>query len=200
MKYLSAVDKLFLFNSVYMLEIIAYFCFLVYFFLPTFFANWAPIVAKNIICFKRWKTPINEKLFWKNKTYRGFVLWVLTAIVLSIIEYFLVDFIPFTSIVIHYHELVSSFSFAVFFWFLQWFWALFGDIVKSFIKRRIGIAPGEAWPVFDGIDYVLGSLIFMSPFFLPSFLGIIFILVIWPISSLIANIIAYLIGWKDVWY
>jgi CDP-2,3-bis-(O-geranylgeranyl)-sn-glycerol synthase len=37
--------------------------------------------------------------------------------------------------------------------------ALFGDIVESFFKRRIGKERGESWYPFDQLDFVLGALI-----------------------------------------
>jgi CDP-2,3-bis-(O-geranylgeranyl)-sn-glycerol synthase len=38
------------------------------------------------------------------------------------------------------------------------FGALFGDIVKSFFKRRKGIDRGKDWVPFDQIDFILGVL------------------------------------------
>jgi CDP-2,3-bis-(O-geranylgeranyl)-sn-glycerol synthase len=38
------------------------------------------------------------------------------------------------------------------------FGALFGDIVESFFKRRIGRERGEDWIPFDQIDFILGAL------------------------------------------
>ncbi len=182
------------------MHFIIYVIFLAYFFLPTFFANGAPVVAKNIFFLKDWKTPLCEKCLWKNKTYRGLIIWILTAIAMSTLQYFFTHFLFFKGIVFPYYAIVSSFSFAIIIGFLQWFWALLWDIIKSFIKRRVGIKPWEAWPVIDGIDYVIGSLIFLSPFYIPTFVGIIFIVFIWPISSLVANTVAYFLWWKDVWY
>jgi len=40
------------------------------------------------------------------------------------------------------------------------FGALMGDIVESFIKRRIGKNRGEDWIPFDQLDFILGTLIF----------------------------------------
>jgi len=40
------------------------------------------------------------------------------------------------------------------------FGALFGDIVESFFKRRVGIARGKDWIPFDQIDFIFGALIF----------------------------------------
>lgn len=37
---------------------------------------------------------------------------------------------------------------------------LTGDAIKSFIKRRLRIAPGQPWIPFDQIDFVLGAAVF----------------------------------------
>lgn len=43
--------------------------------------------------------------------------------------------------------------------------ALGGDAVESFIKRRAGKRPGQTWPFFDQVDYVLGALLLTWPCF-----------------------------------
>lgn len=40
------------------------------------------------------------------------------------------------------------------------FGALFGDMVESFFKRRIGKNRGEDWVLFDQLDFILGALFF----------------------------------------
>jgi CDP-2,3-bis-(O-geranylgeranyl)-sn-glycerol synthase len=40
------------------------------------------------------------------------------------------------------------------------FGALLGDIIKSFLKRRIGKNRGEDWIPFDQLDFILGVLFF----------------------------------------
>ena len=43
--------------------------------------------------------------------------------------------------------------------------ALAGDLIKSFFKRRIGIAPGHKFIPFDQTDFVVGALVFIMPVF-----------------------------------
>jgi len=38
------------------------------------------------------------------------------------------------------------------------FGALLGDIIKSFLKRRVGKARGENWIPFDQLDFIVGAL------------------------------------------
>ena len=40
------------------------------------------------------------------------------------------------------------------------FGALFGDIIESFFKRRIGKKRGENWIPFDQLDFIMGVLLF----------------------------------------
>lgn len=174
--------------------------FILYLFLPTFIANWAPIVAKNIPLIGRFKTPISEKYFGKNKTYRGFIVGVITAILVSLLQYYLSDLLFVETVKIKYFAVISSLYLAFLCGFLQGFWALVGDAVKSFFKRRVGIKPGEPWPVLDGIDYIVWSVVFFYPIFFPSIIGIIFLCCVWPIASLLANMGAYVVKWKDVRY
>ena len=51
------------------------------------------------------------------------------------------------------------------------FGALFGDIIESFFKRRIGKNRGENWIPFDQLDFIVGVLIFsfIMAFFLQFF-------------------------------
>jgi CDP-2,3-bis-(O-geranylgeranyl)-sn-glycerol synthase len=42
------------------------------------------------------------------------------------------------------------------------FGALTGDLLKSFIKRRLSILPGKPFLVFDQIDWIIGSLIILN--------------------------------------
>lgn len=39
------------------------------------------------------------------------------------------------------------------------FGALAGDLVKSFVKRRVAVEPGRSWFPFDQLDYVIGGIV-----------------------------------------
>lgn len=84
--------------------------------------------------------------------------------------------------------------------FLLGFGALIGDSVGSFIKRRLNFERGKPVPLLDQLDFVIMSLIFISPIVNLSLEIIIIILVISIFLHLGANMFAYLIHIKDVWY
>lgn len=78
--------------------------------------------------------------------------------------------------------------------------ALIGDACGSFVKRRIKIERGRPTPFLDQLDFVIGALVFASIIVVIPLNIIILILIISIVLHLSANIIAYLIGIKDVWY
>ena len=168
-------------------------------FLPAFIGNALPVVAKNIPGIRRFSRPISPTFLWKNKTYRGLIAGVLWGIVCGIFLTALVH----SGLVMNLARLSSfyrNFWNGVFFGSVLSFWALVWDMIKSFVKRRVGKKPGAMFQPWDGIDYILASIIVMLPWIFLSWPEIFFLLIIGPLLSLTFNTIAYSIGWKDCWY
>lgn len=84
--------------------------------------------------------------------------------------------------------------------FILGFSALLGDAIGSFIKRRLNIPQGHSAPFLDQLDFAIVSLIVVSFFVKISIEMVVTILLITLFLHLFSNIIAYLIGEKDVWY
>ena len=82
--------------------------------------------------------------------------------------------------------------------FLLGFGALFGDSVKSFFKRRLSIKPGRPFIPLDQLDYSIGSLLFVSIIFIPSWQAILTIIIANFILHIIANHLAYYLKLSDV--
>ncbi len=78
--------------------------------------------------------------------------------------------------------------------------ALTGDLVESAIKRIRGLDPGASFMPWDGIDYIVGALVFLSVWYIPSIWEGIFLLLISPLLSKAANTISFFLGWKKVPY
>jgi len=84
--------------------------------------------------------------------------------------------------------------------------AVIGDLIGSFLKRRFDIKSGAPFWIVDQLDFALFALLFVSiPGFLlpniflqPDIFIIIFVIILTPAVSIIANIIAYITGLKDV--
>ena len=82
--------------------------------------------------------------------------------------------------------------------------ALFGDMVKSFFKRRFNRERGAKWPVADQYDLVAGAFLLLLVFD-PSWLFaavtipvLVVIIVITPVLHRATNIIGYVFRIKEV--
>lgn len=78
--------------------------------------------------------------------------------------------------------------------------ALIGDAIGSFIKRRLNFERGKPVPLLDQLDFVVVALLLISTQVSLTWSMIIIILVLSVGFHLGANIFAYLINLKDVWY
>lgn len=83
--------------------------------------------------------------------------------------------------------------------------AMLGDVIGSFLKRRMGIVRGKSCPVLDQLDFILGVMILSLPlipvggcFFQIDVLYIIVIIVLTPFIHRIVNKLAYRLKIKDV--
>ena len=165
----------------------------IYFMLPAYFANMAPVLAKNM--FRKLTLPIDfnirigkNAVLGKNKTYRGLVAGILVAIIIAYIQFFLNEnnILADLALVDYSNWLLIG--------FLLGFGAMFGDMVKSFVKRRFGLKPGTPFVPFDQLDFVFGSLIFIYPVARLSMEKMAIILFISFILHMVINHIAFYTG------
>ena len=156
---------------------------LIYFMLPAYLANMAPPLLKKVNFLNY---PIHEKLLGSHKTYRGLIFAVIVGMLIFYLQKVLFQYDFFKNIsLINYNE------YSLLLGFLLAFGAMFGDIVKSFIKRRANIMPGERFIPWDQLDFVFGALIFSYLIVKLSFIDIILILIISFILHIIFNHLGY---------
>ena len=161
-----------------------------YFILPAYIANMAPVIAS------RYNWPfakaLSVKHFGKNKTYRGFIFGYIAALLFIIAQkYANIEYLN----IIDYSQ-ANLFLIA----FLMSFGALGGDLLKSFLKRRKGINPGQAWFPYDQVDLILGALFLTYPFYPLTASQIIALILITPALHILTNFISFKLGLKDVWW
>jgi CDP-2,3-bis-(O-geranylgeranyl)-sn-glycerol synthase len=79
--------------------------------------------------------------------------------------------------------------------------AMLGDLLGSFIKRRINLSRGRPAPVLDQTDFLFGAfllpLLLLTPIKWQWFL-LMFILT--PLFHLLANAVGYVLKLNDSWY
>lgn len=171
-----------------------------YFMLPAYLANMAPVLAQKSGVLKILDKPIDgghqmagKPIFGDHKTWRGFVVGVAMAAAIAWLQYFLYAIPVFQKISLLDYSGTNLWLLG----FLLGFGALFGDLVKSFFKRRVNLAPGAPWIPFDQIDFVLGALIFAAPIYFPSWPAVILILILSPVLHIATNNIGYLLRVKN---
>jgi len=162
---------------------------LVYFMLPAYVANMAPVFSR----FSPWNAPLDfnlklgrKRLFGSHKTVVGTLFGLIAAVVISFIQF-------------KFFGLVHSDG-----WLLLGLLlgggALFGDIVKSLIKRRLNMPPGKPWIPFDEIDFSIGALIAVSFVYFPGWLESFVIIIISALGHIAVNHSAFYLGIrKEKW-
>lgn len=174
-----------------------------YFFLPAYMANMAPVLVQRVPIFdaaidggKSWR---GERIFGAHKTFRGFFSGVIGAVGTILLQRALMqsEFFAANSLV-PYH--IFPLTTLLFLGFLMGAGALLGDLVKSFFKRRIGIEPGKPWTGFDQLDFVVGALVLSRLIFPLPMLHVLIIAILTPLLHLAVNGGAYTLGLKKVWW
>ena len=141
---------------------------------------------------RRWSD--GRRLLGDGKTWRGLICGVLSGVLLGLIQISvqgagILAWLPRLTV-------LSVVLLAV--------GALAGDMVKSFVKRRIGKERGAAWPIADQYDLVAGSLLLLliGDFGFAAVhltIPVVFwILLLTPLLHRAANLIGYATGVKDV--
>lgn len=159
------------------MEFLIYLFQCLYFMVPAYLANMAPVMTKDT--FHELKVPIDmnqkldkHRLFGKNKTFRGLIFGVIFGIIAAYIQYLLlgVEFFANNSLADYSNWLIIG--------FLMGLGAILGDLVESFFKRRFNIKPGKPFLPWDQTDFVIGALVLIYP------------LVILPIDKVIVILVA----------
>ena len=135
----------------------------------------------------------NKPIFGTHKTIGGTILGIIFGIILFYIQTLLYDNLFFQNLsIVNYSQQTFLLG------FLLSFGAIFGDLVKSFIKRRIEINEGSKWSPFDQLDYVIGGLLLSFLVVIPSIEIILTILILSPFLTYLVNIISYSLKIKSV--
>lgn len=142
---------------------------LMWLFLPAGVSNAIPALVAKVFPYFNYpldfgRTLKGKRILGDHKTVRGFLLGPLFAQGVYLWQKsYLVDNLPSFSWM-GGSSLSLYLNLPIGFGFLIGFGALFGDAIRSFFKRRIGLPPGEPWFPFDQIDWVLGASVFASFF------------------------------------
>jgi len=163
-----------------------------WFILPAYIANAFPVIFGGGLPIDMGKKLSDGKpVFGSHKTVRGFIAGLIAGMLTSMVQTLVLPNSRFLDFVLpfQFNMLVGS---------MIAFGALVGDLVHSFIKRRIGLVEGSPLPVADQLDFVLGAILFSLPVSAspPHLLTLALVIVITPPIHLFTNFVAYILGVK----
>ncbi|MEM3459671.1 MAG: CDP-2,3-bis-(O-geranylgeranyl)-sn-glycerol synthase [Candidatus Micrarchaeaceae archaeon] len=148
--------------------------------LPAYVANGAPVLFGGGRPIDGNRKLFGKPIFGKHKTVRGLIAGLLAGFVFAAIEGL---FLPYM-LVIGIFESVGTHV---------------GDLLGSFIKRRLGIKPGMGIAILDQYMFLLFAVLLALPFGrLPGIYGLIFIVVLTGVLHKLTNVGAYLLKLKKV--
>jgi CDP-2,3-bis-(O-geranylgeranyl)-sn-glycerol synthase len=149
------------------------------FIFPAYCANAIPVITGGGYPIDFGKKFFDRKpIFGKNKTFRGFFSGLIVGTAVGLLESWF-------------------FNYPLSFGLLLSLGALFGDLAGAFLKRRLGMAPGDLLPVMDQVDFVLGAILFSLPLQILDLNLAITVLIITPPIHLLTNFAAYKLDLKS---
>ena len=170
-----------------------------YFFLPAYLANMSPVLVRGrlevlAVPIDGGRTLRGKRILGDHKTWRGILAGVVAGMLAFEMQRFLYEAqVARQLALIDYsaHPLLPG--------LLMGLGASVGDAVKSFFKRRIDIAPGASWPVFDQLDFFFGAYSFVSLVYAPPLLVVLASLPVILLANLASNAVGYWLGFKETW-
>jgi len=107
---------------------------------------------------KNWKD--GKRILGDGKTWRGTIFGVAAGMVIGLIQIGILY--PFdTDVLGEFGDGAVQIGVVL---FCLSFGSLFGDMLGSFIKRRMNIPKGAKAPILDQYDFLIGTLIFLAIF------------------------------------
>jgi CDP-2,3-bis-(O-geranylgeranyl)-sn-glycerol synthase len=168
-------------------------------FVPAYLANMSPVLVQG--WFPRLATPIDggrsfrgKRLLGDHKTWRGLVAGIVVGTAAYELQRLLhtAGFAPDLALLDYAgHPVLPG--------FLLGLGTGVGDAVKSFFKRRVDIAPGGSWPVFDQLDFFAGAYLFVSAVHVPPILPTLACLPVVLAGSVAVTAIGWALGLKEAW-
>jgi CDP-2,3-bis-(O-geranylgeranyl)-sn-glycerol synthase len=160
-----------------------------WFIFPAYCANAAPVIFGGGQPMDFGKTFFDgKKVLGSNTTVRGFLVGIIVGTLVGLVQTFIFEQVLF--------QYSLQFQYSVLLGFVLSLGALTGDLIESFIKRRLNHSPGSSLPGADQIDFILGAFLFSIPISPPSLPAALIILLITIPIHLLTNIGAALLNIK----
>jgi len=153
-----------------------------------------------------------ERIFGEGKSWNGFIGgWITGFLISAAICWFfflkIAEAEMYSGFKFIDQDYILNFSFGLYpltsakYWLSQFFIALgspVGDLIGSFFKRRKKVKRGEVYLFWDQNDFIIISSLIACIWYPYTWYFWIFVLLITPILTALANWVGYLMGKKDV--
>ena len=174
--------------------------FVFWFFAPAGVANMTAFFSGKIPFLEKYSAPVDfglkfrgKRILGSNKTVRGFITGVISAIAIVYFQIFLYSQFEFIRRLAYIdYSLINPLLFG----FLSGFGALAGDSIKSFFKRQKSVSPGKSWFPFDQIDYILGGIVFTYFYIKLSAFDYLLLFLVWFLIHPLITITGFLLKLK----
>jgi len=161
-----------------------------WFIFPAYCANAAPVIFGGGKPMDFGKKFVDGKPFLgSHKTFRGFLAGIIVGTLVGAAQTVIFEQVLF--------QYSPQFEYSILLGFVLSLGALTGDLIESFIKRRLNRSPGSSLPVADQIDFILGAFLFSIPVSFPSLVSALIILLITIPIHLLTNLGAALLNMKN---
>jgi CDP-2,3-bis-(O-geranylgeranyl)-sn-glycerol synthase len=161
--------------------------------LPAYAANGFPPLARGhrpIDMKRNWLD--KNRIFGDGKTFEGFGFGLFAGFVIGALESYLYP--DLNSYAMQYGVKLPLIN--LYIAFLIALGALSGDLIGSFLKRRLGLKRGADVPLLDQWNFIIGAVLFVYWFTDITIWMFLIMLLITPIVHRVANIIAHKIKIK----
>ncbi len=167
--------------------------------LPAWIANAVPVLGgggrpiDGGACFRD-----GNRILGDGKTIRGFILGVVFGTLVGVLQFLLAPFLrPLLEIFVTVStDMDYVLSMQIPAAFLMSLGALTGDLVGSFVKRRVNVRSGDPSPVLDQIGFIIMALIFAAPVLHPEPAYVIVLILITLAIHWVSNAMGYVLGLK----
>ena len=172
-----------------------------WFVFPAYVANAAPVLLGGGMQMDLGRNFIDgRRVLGEGKTIRGFIGGMIGGLLVGVFEAFISGYVIYGAgkLTVLSPVFIDTLQCTPLRAFLLSLGALVGDLLGSFIKRRMGFARGAPLPLFDQLTFLVGAFVLVSFVFPFQLEFAVFLLIATPLIHLAANAVSYLLGLKKV--
>jgi CDP-2,3-bis-(O-geranylgeranyl)-sn-glycerol synthase len=167
--------------------------------LPAWIANATPVVfggGKPIDGGRLMRD--GHRILGDGKTIRGFFVGVFFGTLTGVGQYILAPYLM--TIMAEFVTVTPSMEYVLLMTipvgFLLSVGALAGDLIGSFLKRRISVQSGGPSPILDQLGFIIMALLFAYPLLKPEGIYTVILIIITLVIHWVSNALGYLLGFK----